>query len=124
MHAAESSISGVLVLTTTCMGMSVVLRSQALGEAHAHVLAWVRVRVCASEEIVLEKQSDDANARRCHQLIAMRLEPEVVCPLLYIHPYFIIIKATLFHPKLSGLTVEVASSKGAEGRHRSAWVFR
>ena len=83
MHAAESSISGVLVvldLTTICMGMSVVFRSQAQGEAHAHVLAWVRVRVCASEEIVLEKQSDDANARRCHQLITMRLEPEVLCP--------------------------------------------
>lgn len=84
MHAAESSISGVLVvldLTTICMGMSVVFRSQAQGEAHAHVLAWVRVRVCASEEIVIEKKSDDANARRCHQLIAMRLEPEMVGPL-------------------------------------------
>ena len=35
----------------------------------------------ASEEIVIEKKSDDANARRCHQLIAMRLEPEMVGPL-------------------------------------------
>ena len=105
MHAAESSISGVLVvldLTTICMGMSVVFRSQAQGEAHAHVLAWVRVRVCASEEIVIEKKSDDANARRCHQLIAMRLEPEVVGPILFVYsPLLNYQKRNAFSPRSS-----------------------
>ena len=105
-HAAESGIIGVLVVLVIpdydMHGMSVVLRSQAPGEAHAHVLAQVRVRVCAFEEIVLEKQSGDANARRCHQLIAMRLEPEVVGPILFVYsPLLNYQKRNAFSPRSS-----------------------